>query len=71
VTKGKFLATFGFGWLRDLPDREAIEDAGLLRRETAPDAEDPLDALIGLGADADRFADDSEDVEVDATLVED
>ena len=32
VTTGKFLATFGLGSLRDLPDREAIEDAGLLNR---------------------------------------
>ena len=65
VTTGKFLSVFGLGSLRDLPDREAIEDAGLLRREPAPDAPDPLDAVIGLGADADRFGEDSEYAEAD------
>jgi segregation and condensation protein B len=54
VTTGKLLVVFGLGSLRDLPDREAIEEAGLLNREAElASAEDPLDALIGLGRDED------------------
>lgn len=39
VTTKHFLAVFGLGTLRDLPDIEALEDAGLLsRREMTTDA---------------------------------
>jgi hypothetical protein len=37
VTKEKFLLEFGFESLRDLPDLEALKDAGLLS------ADDPID----------------------------
>jgi chromosome segregation and condensation protein ScpB len=40
VTTPAFLAMFGFSSLRDLPDIEAIKDAGLL--ETAALINDPL-----------------------------
>ena len=39
VTTKKFLAQFGLDTLRDLPDLEALEDAGLLSRiETTPES---------------------------------
>jgi chromosome segregation and condensation protein ScpB len=65
VTTAKFLSVFGLGSLRDLPEREAIEDAGLLKRRFADAPEDPLDAVIGFGADAHRFVEDSEGEEAD------
>ncbi len=36
VTTTAFLAQFGLETLRDLPDLEALEDAGLLRRDSPP-----------------------------------
>ncbi|WP_160011209.1 SMC-Scp complex subunit ScpB [Rhizobium sp. 18055] len=36
VTTRYFLSAFGFDALRDLPDTEALEDAGLLSRATSP-----------------------------------
>jgi segregation and condensation protein B len=51
VTTRQFLAAFGLTTLRDLPDIEALEDAGLLsRQETATD--------MPLGAGDDNPADD-------------
>jgi segregation and condensation protein B len=70
VTTGKFLSLFGLGSLRDLPDREAIEEAGLLDHE-AEGAADPLDALIGLGRDSDEEEADGADAGRDEPLPED
>ena len=47
VTTGRFLEHFGLDTLRDLPDLEALEDAGLLKR--TGDNADPL-----FHADADQ-----------------
>lgn len=51
VTTPAFLATFGFDTLRDLPDIEALEDAGLLGKDGLLDAEMP------------HFGDDEEEAE--------
>ncbi len=45
VTTRKFLEVFGLATLRDLPDIERLEDAGLLQRP-APEAD--LDGVVGL-----------------------
>ena len=63
VTTKAFLAAFGLGSLRDLPDIEALEDAGLLELNSA--APQPDD----LGEDIDRAlglvdADDEDDLEI-------
>jgi hypothetical protein len=59
VTTLGFLAEFGFGSLRDLPDIEKLEDAGLLGRTSG----DPLDGaalsselrgVLGLTGDEDE-----------------
>lgn len=42
VTTKHFLSAFGFETLRDLPEMEALDDAGLLSREPA-DAEEDID----------------------------
>lgn len=52
VTTKHFLAVFGFETLRDLPDIEALEDAGLLNRQAVSPADDfpgssPDDADMG------------------------
>jgi segregation and condensation protein B len=52
VTTVQFLSVFGLNSLRDLPDMEALEDAGLLnlnRDETV--LPDPLEGLLGLQED--------------------
>lgn len=41
VTTSAFLSAFGFDTLRDLPDVEALEDAGLLGKDGLLDAEMP------------------------------
>ncbi|MDI7862049.1 SMC-Scp complex subunit ScpB [Rhizobiaceae bacterium n13] len=41
VTTPEFLSAFGFNTLRDLPDIEMLEDAGLLNRESVAAAEMP------------------------------
>ena len=46
VTTRKFLEVFGLASLRDLPDIEKLEDAGLLQRP--PNVTD-LDGVLGLG----------------------
>ncbi|MGF9694422.1 SMC-Scp complex subunit ScpB [Rhizobium sp. 0TCS1.26] len=49
VTTETFLSAFGFTSLRDLPDLERLEDAGLLsRRQMNPDA---LSAVLGIEED--------------------
>ena len=46
VTTGKFLSVFGLGSLRELPDIEALEEAGLLDRASDPEADMPGDVLV-------------------------
>jgi hypothetical protein len=46
VTTKKFMEVFGLASLRDLPDIEKLEDAGLLQR---PASETDLDGVLGLG----------------------
>ncbi|GEC17154.1 SMC-Scp complex subunit ScpB [Nitrobacter winogradskyi] len=61
VTTDEFLSHFGFDTLRDLPDMETLEDAGLLSKErllagdfpTPVEGERELDDDTGLGAAAD------------------
>jgi segregation and condensation protein B len=50
VTTRKFLEHFGLDTLRDLPDLEALEDAGLLHRH-----EDATARMPGLGIVSDDF----------------
>lgn len=51
VTTRQFLAAFGLATLRDLPDIEALEDAGLLSRKA-------MAADVPLGAGDDNAVDD-------------
>ena len=46
VTTKKFLEVFGLATLRDLPDIETLEDAGLLQR---PEPEIEIDGALGIG----------------------
>jgi segregation and condensation protein B len=46
VTTRKFLETFGFASLRDLPDLERLEAEGFLQRGQG---EAELDGALGLG----------------------
>ena len=49
VTTREFLSHFGFNTLRDLPDMEALEDAGLLNKERLLTGEFPLAFMEGGG----------------------
>lgn len=60
VTTKEFLAAFGFDTLRDLPDLEMLEDAGLLSRHSQPE-----DVLAEPPAFGDEEVDPDEDVAVD------
>ena len=52
VTTRRFLSVFGLASLRDLPDMDALEEAGLLDRGPDYDrAQAPLDAILARGAD--------------------
>ena len=70
VTTTTFLSVFGLGSLRDLPDIEALEDAGLLERGGDPDLTiDELDEVLGLeprdeeeGLGVDGFEDEISEV---------
>jgi chromosome segregation and condensation protein ScpB len=54
VTTRRFLAVFGLETLRDLPDIEALEEAGLLERPPAPSpAEASIDAELSWREDDD------------------
>ena len=55
VTTRKFLEVFGLASLRDLPDIESLEDAGLLGR---PANVTDLDGVLGLGDEDAAFADE-------------
>ncbi len=54
VTTPAFLARFSLASLRDLPDIEALEEAGLLDPDRAAEVpSDPFDSMLGLsGEDA-------------------
>ncbi len=53
VTTRKFLEVFGLASLRDLPDIESLEDAGLLQR---PEPEIEIDGALGIQeGDSDRI----------------
>jgi segregation and condensation protein B len=63
VTTDKFLIEFGFESLRDLPNLEALEDAGLLpvgaatgEGVAAPDELEGGDSLLGSEVSRDRVA---------------
>ena len=56
VTTKKFLEVFGLASLRDLPDIERLEDAGLLER---PPCSNDLDDMLGLGEEDTPFEDET------------
>jgi chromosome segregation and condensation protein ScpB len=62
VTTRLFLEVFGFGTLRELPDIEAMEEAGLLERgsdlEKKPAIADEFDRVLGLFSDDDDQEED-------------
>jgi len=62
VTTKLFLEVFGLGSLRDLPDIEALEEAGLLERrpdlEAKPAIGDAFDRVLGLAPDDDQEEED-------------
>ncbi len=58
VTTKKFLEQFGLETLRDLPDLEALEDAGLLSREAVPNESIPVSASVAESEGDDGVADD-------------
>ena len=56
VTTKKFLEVFGLASLRDLPDIEQLEDAGILER---PPCSDVLDGMLGLREEEAPFEDET------------
>lgn len=65
VTTKQFLSHFGFGTLRDLPDIEALADAGLLSKDKLLAGDIPI-----AGSDDLAIQDESEDDEARATIAE-
>jgi chromosome segregation and condensation protein ScpB len=66
VTTATFLSVFGLGSLRELPDIEALEDAGLLERGEVVDLRaDSLDRVLSLGTDDDTDLETDEILSVD------
>jgi chromosome segregation and condensation protein ScpB len=61
VTTRRFLEMYGFESLHDLPDMEALEDAGLLGNANR------IDGLDGLAADLVDSEEDTEDPETPGT----
>ncbi|RTL91423.1 SMC-Scp complex subunit ScpB [Ancylobacter aquaticus] len=53
VTTREFLSHFGLNTLRDLPDMEALEDAGLLSKDTLLAGDIPLGLMAGEADDED------------------
>ncbi|MGA0565540.1 SMC-Scp complex subunit ScpB [Ancylobacter sp. VNQ12] len=53
VTTKEFLTHFGFDTLRDLPDMEALEDAGLLSKDRLLAGDIPLGLMAEDGGDED------------------
>jgi chromosome segregation and condensation protein ScpB len=62
VTTTEFLTHFGFDTLRDLPDMEALEDAGLLSKDMLLAGDIPLGLMAG---DTDEEDELGEQVEAD------
>ena len=66
VTTATFLSVFGFGSLRELPDIEALEDAGLLERGEAVDLRlASLDGVLSLTTDDETDLDVAETLSID------
>jgi chromosome segregation and condensation protein ScpB len=59
VTTKKFLEVFGLASLRDLPDIEQLEDAGLLERRPCSD---DLDGMLGLREEGAPFEDEANEI---------
>ncbi len=57
VTTREFLSHFGFDTLRDLPDMEALEDAGLLSKDRLLAGEFPWALMQGEGYEEGKEAD--------------
>lgn len=57
VTTKAFLSHFGFGTLRDLPDFEALEDAGLLSKDKLLAGDIPVGPARGEGDDDNDLSD--------------
>jgi len=53
------LEVFGLASLRDLPDVERLEDAGLLER---PPTSDDLDRMLGLREEEAPFEDEANEI---------
>ncbi len=64
MTTQRFLEVFALGSLRDLPDLDALDDAGALGREADEGAEAALDDALGLieaeGTEDDSLFDETE-----------
>ncbi len=58
VTTKEFLSHFGLDTLRDLPDMEALEDAGLLSKDRLLADDIPVGLMTGEGDEEDLAADD-------------
>ena len=66
MTTATFLSVFGLRSLRELPDIEALEDAGLLERGGAIDlTPDSLDDVLSLSTDDDTDLEADEILSVD------
>lgn len=63
VTTREFLSHFGFNTLRDLPDMEALEDAGLLSKDMLLAGDIPL-GLMADEADEDELGEVEADDEI-------
>lgn len=61
VTTKEFVSHFGFDTLRDLPDMEALEDAGLLSKDRLLTGDIPFGYMGEEGNEADR----NEEVDAD------
>lgn len=59
VTTAHFLSAFGMETLRDLPDVEALEDAGLLSRKKLRAGDGSTELVSGEGTDADEAVEDA------------
>jgi segregation and condensation protein B len=68
VTTPHFLLHFGFQTLRDLPDLEMLEDAGLLSKEKL--LAESLPSMPGDGEDEDDIVEDAEDGLVFGSIIE-
>jgi segregation and condensation protein B len=65
ITTNAFLSLFGFTSLRDLPDMEKLEDAGLLSKDTLlSDGHDAFGAMLGRAEE--DAADEHETEDADA-----